>query len=88
MAGATYTAGAGISIVDNIITNTGDISSTNEIQTLNLTGTTLSLSNGGGSVTLLSSINQSGVSLTGITPFTLSANAFQKFLIKQKNMII
>lgn len=52
--GTTYTAGTGISISGNIITNTGDADSspTNELQTLGLAGTLLSLSNGGGSVTL------------------------------------
>lgn len=46
-----YTAGAGISIVNGTISNTGDLSNTNELQTLSLTGNTLSLSNGN-SVTL------------------------------------
>ena len=63
--GATYTAGAGISIADNIITNTGDISSTNEIQTLNLEGTSLSLSNGGGTVTLPSGTGTSQWTTSG-----------------------
>jgi hypothetical protein len=47
-----YDAGVGIDIVDNIISNTGDLSNSNEIQTLSLAGATISLSNGGGSVTL------------------------------------
>jgi len=52
--GTTYTAGNGISLAGNVITNTGDAdnSTSNEIQTLSLTGSTLSLSNGGGNVTL------------------------------------
>ncbi|MCF8246793.1 MAG: hypothetical protein K9J37_07845 [Saprospiraceae bacterium] len=52
--GTTYTAGSGISISGNIISNTGDAdnSVTNEIQQITLAGTMLSLSNGGGSVTL------------------------------------
>jgi len=45
-------AGNGIAVNGNTITNTGDVSNTNEIQTLGLTGSTLSLSSGGGSVTL------------------------------------
>jgi len=45
-------AGNGIAITGNTITNTGDVSNTNEIQTLGLTGSTLSLNPGGGSVTL------------------------------------
>ncbi|MFZ4542599.1 MAG: hypothetical protein ACOYOA_01010 [Saprospiraceae bacterium] len=48
----SYTAGNGISILGNVISNTGDLSNTNEIQTLGLTGNTISLSNGGGSITL------------------------------------
>jgi|694.fasta_scaffold69435_2 hypothetical protein len=52
--GTTYTAGTGINIAGNVISNTGDAdnSTSNEIQTLSLAGSTLSLSNGGGSVTL------------------------------------
>ena len=44
--------GAGIEIVNQTIHNTGDLSETNELQTLNLVGNQLSLSNGGGTVTL------------------------------------
>lgn len=47
-----YTAGSGIGIASNVISNTGDLSNTNEIQTLSINGSTLSLNNGGGSVTL------------------------------------
>jgi len=50
--GGSFTAGAGINIAGNVISNTGDLSNTNEIQTLSLAGNQLSLSNGGGSVTL------------------------------------
>lgn len=50
--GGSYTGGTGISVTGTTINNTGDLSSTNEIQTLTLSGTSLSLSNGGGSVTL------------------------------------
>jgi hypothetical protein len=46
------TPGTGISIVGNTITNTGDIDSNNEIQTLSITGNTISLSKNGGSVTV------------------------------------
>lgn len=49
----TYTAGAGINISSNTI-SAADNSATNEIQTLSLSGTTLSLSNGGGSANLSS----------------------------------
>lgn len=49
--GTTYTAGAGISIAGNVITNSGDLSATNEIQTISKAGNTVTLSNGGGSFT-------------------------------------
>lgn len=49
---SNYTAGTGVNITGNTISNTGDLSNTNEIQALSLTGNTLSLSNGGGSVIL------------------------------------
>jgi len=52
IAGTNYTAGTGISISGTTISNTGDLSNTNEIQTLSLNTNILSLSNGGGSVTL------------------------------------
>ncbi len=51
-AGPTYTAGSGISISSNVISNTGDLSNTNEIQTLGISGNQLSLSPGGGNVLL------------------------------------
>lgn len=50
--GQTYTAGTGISITGNTISNTGDVSNSNEIQTLSLSGSNLTLSNGGGTVGL------------------------------------
>ncbi|MFN8302314.1 MAG: hypothetical protein U0U46_07465 [Saprospiraceae bacterium] len=50
----SYTAGNGISINNNTITNTGDADNNpgNEIQQLTLNGSQLTLSNGGGTVTL------------------------------------
>jgi hypothetical protein len=59
--GGSYTAGTGITISGTTISAV-DPSITNEIQTLSLSGTTLSLSNGGGSVTLPSG---GGGGLTG-----------------------
>ncbi len=50
--GITYTAGTGVQLSNGIISNTGDLSNTNEIQSLSMSGNTLSLSNGGGNVTL------------------------------------
>lgn len=51
--GTSYTAGNGISIAGNIITNTGDADADplNELQTLSITGNNLSIS-GGNTVTL------------------------------------
>ena len=66
----TYTPGAGISIAGNLISNTGDAdaSPTNELQTLSLSGNTLSLSNNGGAVLLPTGSNVNpgeGLSLSG-----------------------
>ena len=47
ISGSNYIAGSGISIVGNIISNTGDLSSTNELQTLSISNDTLYLTNGG-----------------------------------------
>jgi hypothetical protein len=44
--GTTYTAGNGISLAGNVITNTGDLSNNNELQNLSLTGSVLEISNG------------------------------------------
>lgn len=49
--GGSYSEGAGIDITNSVISAT-DVSATNEIQTLSLNGSTLNLSNGGGSVAL------------------------------------
>jgi hypothetical protein len=66
-AGTNYLAGPGININGNTITNTGDSdnSTTNEIQTLSLSGNQLSLSNGGGSVTLASGTDSQNLFLNG-----------------------
>jgi len=54
-------AGSGIGVSGNIISNTGDLDNTNEIQTLNLNGNQLSLSKNGGTVLLP---NSTGTSTT------------------------
>ena len=55
-AGNNYTAGTAISITGTapnlVINNTGDVSPTNELQTISLSGNNLTLSNGGGTVAL------------------------------------
>ena len=50
--GGAYSAGSGISISGNTIYNTGDLDEYNELQSISLVGNTLTLSDGGGSVTL------------------------------------
>jgi hypothetical protein len=69
--GGSYTAGTGINIVGSTISNTGDLSNTNEIQTLSIAGSNLSLSNGGGTVTIptgsASYVAGTGISITGST---------------------
>lgn len=47
-----YVAGTGIDITGSTISNTGDLSNTNELQTLSIVGQNLTLSNGGGTVTI------------------------------------
>jgi hypothetical protein len=77
--GNNYAAGSGISITgaapNFTIVNTGDLSSSNEIQALSLSGNQLTLSNGGGSVTLPpgnSYAAGAGISITGAAPdFTI-----------------
>lgn len=73
--GNTYTAGAGINITgtspNQVIVNTGDLSATNELQSLALNGNQLSLSNGGGTVALPAGNSYtagSGISITGSAP--------------------
>ncbi|GAB4250598.1 MAG: hypothetical protein Kow0027_14080 [Saprospiraceae bacterium] len=61
--GTTYTAGTGIAISGNTISNTGDLSNTNEIQTLSLSGNSLSISNG-------NSVTIPGGTITGVTAGT------------------
>ncbi|MDX1908668.1 MAG: hypothetical protein SF053_16650, partial [Bacteroidia bacterium] len=68
-AGTVYSAGTGISIAGNVITNTGDLSNTNELQTLSLSGASLTLSNGGGTVTL-----PTGTTYTAGTGISLASN--------------
>jgi len=58
--GTTYTAGTGIAISGNTISNTGDLSNSNEIQTLSLSGNSLSISNG-------NSVTIPGGTITGVT---------------------
>jgi hypothetical protein len=50
--GTTYTGGTGINVTGSVISNTGDLSNTNELQTLSTGTNTLTLSGGGGTVTV------------------------------------
>jgi hypothetical protein len=71
--GTTYAAGTGITISGSTISNNGDLSNTNEIQALSLAGATLSLSNGGGSVTLPTGTTYSAGSGINIAGNTITA---------------
>lgn len=66
----TYTGGTGISVSGSTITNTGDLSTTNELQNLSLSGQSLGISSGTG--VTLPVINVS--SGTGISISTSSGN--------------
>lgn len=70
--GTAYTAGSGIQISGSNVISANDNSATNELQTLSLSGSTLSLSNGGGSVTLPSGSSTP----TGWTYQSWSPNTF------------
>ncbi|MCC6279260.1 MAG: tail fiber domain-containing protein [Saprospiraceae bacterium] len=78
--GSTYTAGAGINITgtapNQTIVNAGDLSTTNELQTLSLNGSQLTLSNSGGTVTLPTGNTYTagtGIGITGSAPnFTIT----------------
>lgn len=48
--GTEYFSGEGIIISDNVISNSGDLSNTNELQTISKSGNVISLNQGGGSV--------------------------------------
>ena len=64
-----YTAGTGINILGNIISNTGDISNSNELQTLSISGSQLTIS-GGNTVAIPIGTNYSagtGIDITGNT---------------------
>ncbi|MCB9307518.1 MAG: tail fiber domain-containing protein [Lewinellaceae bacterium] len=75
-----YTAGTGISLTGTspnfVINNSGDLSNTNELQTLSLSANQLSLSNGGGTVNLPSGNDYNagtGIDITGSAPnFTIN----------------
>ncbi len=74
--GNTYLAGPGITITGTApnltISNTGDLSNTNELQTLDLTGNQLTLSDGGGTVLLNTYASGAGINITGSAPsFTI-----------------
>jgi hypothetical protein len=73
--GNTYVAGSGISVTGVgpfTINNTGDLDNTNELQTLSLVGSALTLSDGGGTVNLPSGGNNyaagTAISITGSAP--------------------
>jgi hypothetical protein len=77
--GDVYSGGVGISVTGSspnfVINNTGDLSNTNEIQAISLTGNQLSLSLGGGTVTLPSYSAGTGITVTGSSPNFVINNA-------------
>jgi len=80
--GMTYTAGAGISIISGVIANTGDLSSTNEIQTYSHSGTTSytnTLSSSGGSFTLNSGTGITLSHVSGTTTISGTASGLSKW---------
>ena len=82
-----FEAGAGISISNQVISNTGDLSNTNEIQTLSVNGNNLSISGtGGNSVNLpqpdgseTKLVSGTNISITGTgtiaNPYVVSTNS-------------
>lgn len=75
ISGTTYTAGTGISISGNTITN----SSPNIKQTLSISGSVITLSNGGGSVTVPSGSSVTAGTNIGISGSTVSVVAAPTF---------
>jgi len=76
--GTTYTAGTGINVTGSVISNTGDLSNTNELQTLSIAGQDLTIS-GGNTVTLPSGVTGSGAATrlaywSGTSVLTSTAN--------------
>lgn len=77
-AGTTYTAGTGIDVTGTVITNTGDLSNTNELQTFSNSSTstthTTQLSNTGGSTQFVEGVGiglaTTGTVLDGIVTIT------------------
>jgi hypothetical protein len=68
--GLVYTGGTGIGVTGSVISNTGDVSNTNEIQDLTLTGNTLALSSDPTTVNLapyLDNTDGQNLSLAGNT---------------------
>lgn len=70
----TYEAGSGISISNNIISNTGDLSNTNEIQTLSISGNSLTISGSGGNSVSLPQADGSETKIQGGTDISVTGN--------------
>jgi dihydroxyacetone kinase DhaKLM complex PTS-EIIA-like component DhaM len=70
--GTGYVGGVGINISGTTISNTGDLSNTNEIQQISLSGNTLALSNGGGNVSLAAFLDDTDEQTLSIAGQTLS----------------
>lgn len=68
----TYSAGTGLSLTGTTFANTGDLSNSNEIQTLSISGHNVTLSNSGGTVT----VPDNNTTYTGGNQLTLSGTTF------------
>ena len=85
----TLAGGAGISINGNSITNTGDLNSTNELQSLSLVGNTLAISSGN-SVVLPASPTYTagaGIGISGTTISNTSLNTDAQTLTVSGNSL-
>lgn len=71
--GITYTAGSGVNISGNTISNTGDLSATNELQTLSVSGNNITISNGN-TIALPVSNSIVVVNATNLTSVTVANN--------------
>ena len=88
-----YKQGNGIAIQNDTIVNTGDLSNTNEIQTLSISNNTVSLSKGGGTVNLPNTTYNagSGISISNNTISAIdnsSSNEIQELSISGNSLSI
>ena len=80
----TYTAGTGLNLFGTTFQNTGDLSNTNEIQSLSIAGQDVTLSNGGGTITIPVQVDVSDeFSASSLqTSFTLTQTPSSNSIVK------